>query len=91
MSSSDKVPDSLIDLILKTLEQQGVTLTKIDTSKDPVEFYINIHTSRLIASLEDTLSNTYGILWVLTYGKVTDLNRDCKIQLNYQETVDEDN
>lgn len=86
--------DNMIELVISTLNQMGVTLTNmIDT--DPPIYFIDIDKNNLIQSVEDTLKSVYEILWVLTYGKVSDDNRNLKIDLRYnlvgKEKVESEN
>lgn len=79
------VGEDLVSLTIETLSHQGVTLTNMDTESSPPKYFVEINHSKMIASLEDTLKSAYGILWVLTYGKLSDKNRNEKIDLQYRE------
>lgn len=68
--------------VIKTLDQMGVTLKDIDPDK--IIFYVSLSKSRLLQSVEETLRSVYGILWTLVYGKITDKNRNEKIDLEYE-------
>lgn len=76
---------SVIDVgqaVIKTLDQMGVTLKDIDPDK--TIFYVSLSKSRLLQSVEETLKSVYGILWTLVHGKITDKNRNEKIDLEYE-------
>ena len=73
----------VVSLVLDTLSQMGVTLTGMKTEEIP-EYDIELSQKNLIQSVEDTLKSSYGILWSLTYGKLTDENRLNKINLKYK-------
>lgn len=78
---------SVIDVgqtVIKTLDQMGVTLKDIDPDKEEVVFYVSLSKSRLLQSVDETLRSVYGILWTLVYGKITDKNRNEKIDLEYE-------
>lgn len=78
---------SVIDVgqtVIKTLDQMGVTLKDIDPDKEEVVFYVALSKSRLLQSVEETLKSVYGILWTLVHGKITDKNRNEKIDLEYE-------
>lgn len=77
--------DKLIETILKTFNQMGVTLVSISIESQPPEYYIQVDKSKLIYSLDETLKHVHDILWILTYGKLTDNNKHGKIKLNYEE------
>lgn len=77
-----KSKTSIGDLLLSALGQMGVTLVDIDLKSKL--FYINLDKTKLIQSIDDTLKSVYGILWTATYGKLTDSNRDLKIDLRYK-------
>lgn len=74
--------DNLIKFVLDTLSQMGVTITNMVDSNPPI-YFIDLDSKNLIQSVDDTLKSAYGILWVLTYGKVNDGNRNLKIDLRY--------
>lgn len=74
--------DNLIKFVLDTLSQMGVTITNMVDSNPPT-YFIDLDNKNLIQSVDDTLKSAYGILWVLTYGKVNDDNRNLKIDLRY--------
>lgn len=78
---------SVIDIgqtVIKALDQMGVTLKDIDFDKEEVVFYVSLNKSRLLQTVEETLESAYGILWTLVYGKITDKNRNEKIDLEYE-------
>lgn len=84
--------DKLIEIVLKSFSQMGVTLVNVNIDNNIVpEYYVQLDKSKLLQSSDETLKSVYGILWVLTYGKVTDKNRNCKIILNYYEVGESDN
>ena len=62
----------------------GVTLTNVDIKDGSGVFYVSLNKSKLIQSVEETLKSVYGILWTLVHGKLTDENRDEKIDLQYK-------
>lgn len=79
------VTDQLVETILKSFSQMGVTLVNINFNASPPEYYVQVDRSKLIQSVEDTLKSVYTTLWVLTYGKVNKQNKSNKIVLNYEE------
>lgn len=74
---------AVVKMMIKTLNQEGVTLLNIDVEKELPTFYVELDGKRMIQSVEDTLKSAYGILWTLIYGKVDDWNRNLKIDLQY--------
>lgn len=82
MSDEERLKE-VIKTMIKTLNQMGVTLMNISVEGEIPVYFIEIDNNRLIQSVEDTLSSAFGILWVLSYGKVNDENRDKKIDLRY--------
>lgn len=74
----------IVEVVLKSLEQSGVTLVNVDFNSNPPQYFIQLDKGRLIRSEEETLKSTYGILWVLTYGKLDKDNRNNKIDLKYE-------
>lgn len=74
---------AVVKMMIKTLNQEGVTLLSIDVDKEIPTFYVEVDSRRVIQSVEDTLKSAYGILWTLIYGKVEDWNRHLKIDLQY--------
>lgn len=74
---------AVVKMMIKTLNQEGVTLLSIDVDKEIPTFYVEIDGKRVIQSVEETLKSAYGILWTLIYGKVEDWNRSLKIDLQY--------
>ena len=72
----------MIKFVLDTLSQMGVTLTNM-TDFNPPTYFVDLDQKSLIQSVDDTLKSVYGILWVLTYGKVDNESRDLKIDLRY--------
>lgn len=84
MNKNEEGIRSVVKLMIKTLNQMGVTLVNIDVDSSNVPiFFIEVDKSKILQSLEDTLNSAYGILWTLVNGKVTDENRDEKIDLRY--------
>ena len=85
------VSDGVISMMIKLIENHGATLKniRIDESGTP-EYLIDIDPTKLRMSLDDTLTSLYGIFWSVTYGKVTDSNRDAKISLKYKEVTQDD-
>lgn len=84
--------DKLIGVVLKSFSQMGVTLINVNIDNNIVpEYYVQLDKSKLLQSSDETLKSVYGILWTLTYGKVTDKNRNCKIILNYYEVGESGN
>lgn len=76
--------EKIVTLVLDTLSQMGVTLTGMRSGEEVPEYDIELSQKNLIQSVEDTLKSSYGILWSLTYGKLTDENRLNKINLKYK-------
>lgn len=76
--------NQIIELLLKVLSQMGVTLTRVDVSQTVPQYYLELNKDNLIQSVEETLKSAYGLLWVLSYGKVSDNNRNFKINLFYE-------
>lgn len=74
--------DNLIKFVIDTLSQMGVSLVNM-TEDSPPTYFIDLDTNNLIQSVDDTLKSVYGILWVLTYGKVNNSNRNSIINLKY--------
>lgn len=89
MKGEAKVKE-VIKMIVKTLNQMGVTLLNVDVDLETPVYFVEIDGKRTIQSLNDTLTSTYGILWTLTYGKVTDENRELKIDLQYKVVNEEE-
>lgn len=74
----------LVNLVLATLNQMGATLMNIDSDKQVPTYYVQLDKDKLLHSVDDTLKSIYGILWTLTYGKITDENRNEVIRLEYK-------
>lgn len=74
----------IVKTMIKALNQMGVTLINIDVEQPVPVYVVRLEGKRLIQSVEKTLTSTYGILWIITYGKVTDETRDLKIDLKYE-------
>lgn len=79
------VTDQLVETVLKSFNQMGVTLVNINFNATLPEYYVQVDKSRTLQSVEDTLKSVYKTLWVLTYGKVSEQNKRNKIILNYEE------
>lgn len=84
MSKKKDSVAEIIEVVLKSLEQSGVTLVNVDFNSDPPQYFVQLDKGRLIRSEEETLQSTYGILWVLTYGKLDKSNKNNKIDLKYE-------
>lgn len=84
MSKKKDPVAEIVNVVLKSLEQSGVTLVNVDFNSNPPQYFIQLDKGRLIRSEEETLQSTYGILWVLTYGKADKSNRNNKIDLKYE-------
>ena len=86
VSENDGLANAL-ELMLKKFNSSGVELTYVDFNSSIPTFYIKIDKSKLGEkdSLEDILKQVYAILWTLCYGKVTDINKNCRIDLKYEE------
>lgn len=82
--------EGLLDLTFHTLNQMGVVFTGVEIKENIPCYYVNIYEDSLIYTLDNTLKYVYQILWILSYGKVTEeKSQRLKINLNYQVVGDE--
>lgn len=76
--------DQIVSFVLDTLAQMGVEITHMRVDLVPPVYCVSLKKNDLIQSVEETLKSTYGILWSLTYGKLSDENRQEVIDLRYK-------
>ena len=76
-----------LELVLKRFNDCGVELTYADFNTCIPTFYVKVDKSKFGEkdTISDILKQVYAILWTLCYGKVTEVNKNCRIDLKYEE------
>ena len=77
------VDDKLINFIVTSFSHDGVSITGMEISDNVPTYYISVDINKIMTSLDNVLNECYKVLWILTYGKITDDNRDNKINMKY--------
>lgn len=73
--------EGLFSLIKLVLEQMGVRINGFNT--DPPKFYIELVKDKMILNTEETLRETYSILYKLLYGSSVDKSNT--LEIKYKE------